>query len=87
MLKRKFIGKMGVGLLTSAALFSFILPTEEASATFSETLRRFMSKRLTATKSGQPQTLKSLTNRTLLSVQAMLNLTFHTASMRTQEIR
>ncbi|MCY8149668.1 biofilm surface layer hydrophobin BslB [Bacillus paralicheniformis] len=34
MLKRKFIGKMGVGLLTSAALFSFILPTEEASATF-----------------------------------------------------
>lgn len=34
MLKRKFIGKIGVGLLTSAALFSFILPTEEASATF-----------------------------------------------------
>ncbi|ATH93714.1 hypothetical protein ACH95_17040 [Bacillus glycinifermentans] len=34
MLKRKFIGKMSVGLLASAALFSFILPSQEANAAF-----------------------------------------------------
>ncbi|KAA6451167.1 biofilm surface layer hydrophobin BslB [Bacillus swezeyi] len=32
MFKRKFIRKLSVGLLTSAALFSFILPTSGASA-------------------------------------------------------
>ncbi|MBG9914631.1 hypothetical protein P9D51_03305 [Bacillus sonorensis] len=34
MLKRKWIGKASAGLLTSAALFSFILPSQEAHATF-----------------------------------------------------
>lgn len=32
MLKRKIISKISIGLLTSAALFSFILPTNEANA-------------------------------------------------------
>ncbi|MED2942187.1 hypothetical protein P4282_06740 [Bacillus swezeyi] len=34
MFKRKFVGKLGGGLLSSAALLSFILPAQEASATF-----------------------------------------------------
>ncbi|MFN2744758.1 biofilm surface layer hydrophobin BslB [Bacillus sp. z60-18] len=34
MFKRKFIGKLCVGLLSSAALFSFILPAQKANASF-----------------------------------------------------
>ncbi|ASB86840.1 hypothetical protein S101395_00285 [Bacillus sonorensis] len=86
MLKRNIISKISIGLLTSAALFSFILPSQEAHATFLEANRLFMSKPLTAIKNGQPLTLKSPTNRIFSSVPAMWNLTSRIASMRTQGI-